>query len=233
MGNPTTLRAIQLVQLPYSVKPILDITDSLLTSSTNPYKMRRFEDITHISVHHSAVEGGTPEGYARAHVNTNGWGGIGYHIVIKGDQIYQTNDLLTFSYHTSSNNAYTVGISVSGDLSKRNLTSQERECLYAAIMTVRSLFNIPVENVMGHNEYPNNNTACPCISMNQVRADLKDLDMKLKYMGSSESKRKNAYAIANQILYMYNMAQGSDGNAEWALNKIIQLEPKMKELGLL
>lgn len=221
--------------LPFEVKPILDITDTLPSKLPDPEPYRTKEQITHIAVHHSAVEGGAIQGYADYHVNTLKWAHIGYHTVIKGDQIYQTNDLLTFSYHTSSNNAYTVSVSVSGDLSKRPLTDAERNCLYATILTLMDIFNIPAANVWGHNEYPGNNTACPCIDMNQLRSDIKNIQMKMQQQDTWEEKMKNVAAIINQINYLTNLIKQGEqnGNAVWALNSFQDVARMMKDKHLL
>ncbi|OXM83957.1 peptidoglycan recognition protein family protein [Paenibacillus rigui] len=235
------LRHIQATALPFSVKPFIDITDTLPSRTPDPEPRRTKDQITHISIHHSAVEGATIESYANYHVNTLGWAHIGYHFVIKGDQAYQTNDLSTFSYHTSSNNSYTVSVSISGDLSKRPLSEVERNNLYAVILTYMSLFNIPVENVLGHNEYPSNNTSCPCIDMVQVRNDIRTLQNKISYTNSPQYAQERAFKIANQILFFYNLAQGknpdgtaaSPGNIEWGKNVLLELDPFMTEKGLL
>jgi len=221
--------------LPFSVLSIQDITDTLTSRSPDPETPRTPEQITHIAVHHSAVEGGTIKGYADYHVNTLKWAHIGYHAVIKGNQIYQTNDLLTFSYHTSSNNHYTVSVSVSGDLSKRPLTDDERNCLYATILTYMDIFNIPVENVLGHNEYPSNNTACPCISMDQVRKDIKTIQMKMLQQNTWSAKMKNVADIVNQINYLTDlMKKGeNDGNAVWAANAFGDVADIMRSKHLL
>lgn len=231
-----SLRNIQLITgLPFEVNPIQDITDTLPNRSPDQEPYRTKEQITHISIHHSAVEGGTIQGYANYHVNTLKWSHIGYHTVIKGNQIFQTNDLLTFSYHTSSNNHYTVSVSVSGDLSKRRLTNDERDCLYATVLTYMDVFNIPVENVLGHNEYPGNNTACPCIDMNQLRQDVKTIQMKMQQINTWESKMKNVDAILNQISYLTDLMKAGekDGNAVWAVNAFMDVADMMRSKHLL
>lgn len=221
--------------LPFSVLPIQDITDTLASRSPDPETPRTPEQITHIAIHHSGVEGGTITGYANYHVNTLKWAHIGYHTVIKGNQIYQTNDLLTFSYHTSSNNHYTVSISVSGDLSKRPITEDERNCLYATVLTYMDLFNIPVENVLGHNEYPGNRTACPCIDMALVRQDIKTIQMKMKQQESWTTKMKTVEGIINQINYLTGLMKlgENDGDAKWALNAFNDVADMMRSKHLL
>lgn len=228
-----SLRNVQAIpDLPFNVNPFIDITDQL-PIRPDPNAPRTPEQITHISVHHSAVEGGTIQGYADYHVKTLGWAHIGYHMVIKGDQVYQTNDLLTFSYHTASNNSYTVSVSVSGDLSKRPLSEVERNALYAVILTYMDVFGIPVENVWGHNEFPQNATSCPCIDMVKVREDIRAIQLLMQRKKSRPTQLEKAYAVANQVTYLYGLAKQRDGDGEWALGQLVQVEDIMKSKGLL
>lgn len=232
-------RNIQLTTgLPFNVKPIIDITDQLPSRSPDPETPRTPDQITFISVHHSGVEGGSPRSYADYHVNTRKWYHIGYHAVVEGDQIYQTNDLMTFSYHTSGNNHYTVSVSVSGDFTKRALTDVERNCLYGTIITYMEMFNVPVENVLGHHEYPGNETTdCPGFSMEQVRSDIRAISNQMKYAKSPQSAQTTAFKIANQILWLYNLAQGKNadgtpatpGNMAWATQMLLKMEPFMND----
>jgi hypothetical protein len=236
------MRNVSLVtDLPFNVPQIIDITDTLPSRTPDPETPRTPEQITHIAVHHSAVEGATIQSYANYHVNTNKWYHIGYHTVIKDGVPYQTNDLLTFSYHTSGNNHYTVSVSISGDLSKRPLSEPERNALYAVILTYMELFNIPVEHVLGHNEYPGNSTSCPCIDMHKVREDIRTIKQQMEYKKTPEHGKATAFKIANQILYMANMVQGklSDGTQadagqiEWATQMLLSLEEFMNAKKLL
>ena len=242
-----SLRNIQLVAgLPYNVPEIEDITDELpkkqswdtLPKKQNIIKgkwdgtyhigLRKPEDIDTIVVHHS----GSPEGTLQAHAGSHSrnWGaGIGYHISIDNGRIYQVNDLLTFSFHVGDHNTYTVGIEVNRDISKRELTSQERELLYAAILTVKSL--LPIKHILGHNEL--NKTACPCTSMNRIREDIAKLEMGMQRNNTKAARLERAYSVANQSTYMYDLAKGNDGNAEWAMNWLDEVYDIMKERGLL
>lgn len=215
------LRNIKCVDgLPFSVKPFIDITDSLPYRSPDPETPRTKEQIKRISIHHSAIEGASIESYANYHVNTLGWAHIGYHFVVKGEQAYQTNSLNTFSYHTSSQNYDTVSVSVSGDLSKRGLTDAERNNLYAVILTYMDLFDIPVENVLGHKEFAGNQTSCPCLDMNKIRYDIKTLHMKLSQNSTWAAKIGKVSEFVNEVNYLTDMIKRgeNDGNANWALN---------------
>jgi len=217
---------------PFNINPYKDITDTLPTLLPDTEPIRTPEQITHISVHHSAVEGGTIQGYADYHVNVLKWHHIGYHLVIKGDQTYQVNDLLTLSYHTSSNNGYTIGISVSGDLSKRPLSEVERNNLYAAILTVMDLFKIPSENVKGHNEYPENNTSCPCIDMNKVRSDISNLQMQMKAVSDPTKIMDKCYRGTNQHIWLFNEYKKDPIANKWLEPKLLQLNEWMDGMNM-
>ena len=228
-----TMRNIAAIpDLPFNVKPFIDITDTLPSRTPDPEPYRSPDQITHISVHHSAVEGGTIQGYANFHVNTLKWSHIGYHMVVKGDQIYQTNDLLTFSYHTSNNNDYTVSVSVSGDLSKRSISDDERKCLYAVILTYMSLFNIPVQNVWGHNQFPDNNTSCPCIDMDKVRDDIAKLHLQMKAAVDPQKIRDQCYKATAQHNWLYAQYQKDPAANKWLEPHLLSLYEVMKERGL-
>lgn len=222
--------------LPFAIKPWIDITDTLISKSPDPEPVRTLEQITHLSIHHSAVEGATIESYANYHVKTNGWYHIGYHNVIKLDQLYQTNDWFTKSYHTSSNNGYTLSCSVSGDLSKRPLSEVERINLYAWALTCLDIFpNLKVENILGHNEYPDNKTACPCIDMSKVREDITKLQISLNVSETWEARKLKLGNINNQINYMDGLILKGEGNgdASWALHWKEQVYEIMKSQKLL
>lgn len=229
------MRNVTMVKdLPFKVKESQDITDTLVRNDKGDWEPDRTPDqIKRISIHHSAVEGGSPESYAKYHVQTLGWRSIGYHICIVGDKILQTNDLMSFTYHTSSNNFDTVSVSISGDLSKRDITTDERNCLYAVIITYMKLFNIPIENVLGHREFSNNNTTCPAIPCDQVREDIKNILMKMERDNTIEAQIERCFAVKNQSEFMYNKAKQNDGDGVWARTWLDRVHSIMKDQGLL
>lgn len=91
---------------------------------------KRKGEITHRAWHHSLtlthLKGSTAVGFANTHVNTNGWPGIGYHLVIEPKNIVMTpkgaraqivyaNDISLKSYHVGNSNDFALGICVAGD----------------------------------------------------------------------------------------------------------------------
>ncbi|MDQ1301569.1 MAG: hypothetical protein QG637_1491, partial [Chloroflexota bacterium] len=143
---------------------IKDVTDDLLKHAINRYLTRATDKITHITIHHSAAPGNVAiETIARYHVNTYNWPGIGYHFCVGPDgTIYQVNKLETISYHASDSNGYTVGICLEGDFRKGVIPTpaQLQNAAHLAAWLATKL-HIPVDNIMGHKEFPANPTECP------------------------------------------------------------------------
>ncbi|MBS4198627.1 LysM peptidoglycan-binding domain-containing protein [Bacillus sp. FJAT-49732] len=80
--------------------------------------------------HHSLtlkhLGGSDAASFANFHVNTNGWPGIGYHLVIEPKNIIQTakgprarivyaNDVSLLTYNVGNSNDFAVGVCVAGD----------------------------------------------------------------------------------------------------------------------
>lgn len=166
---------------------------------------RNPEDIDTIVVHHSGPPEGTLESHARTHGRKWG-GGIAYHVGIDKGRIFQLNDLLTFSYHVGNHNTYTVGIMVNADLSKREMTSQERELLYGAIMSVKAV--LPIKHILAHNEL--GATACPCTSINLIRNDIQSLEEQLIYTESPANLNADSFAIVSRANDLYAKAVNKD-----------------------
>lgn len=138
------------------VKPE-NITDQLTKSGS--YQKRSLNDITDITVHHSASLNGEPEAYARHHVYNNGWPGIGYHYVIQPDgKIYQVNELDSVSYHNGYNNTNAIGICLTGNF---NIEDPKKAQLVSLRKLIRNLkIKIPsIKYVVGHKQVTS--TSCP------------------------------------------------------------------------
>lgn len=242
------LRNITLIPtMPYSVPPIEDITDRLPkrgsweTMKGKKYTIkntwdgktyhtgfRKPEEIDTIVIHHSGPPEGTLESHASYHAKK--WGaGISYHVVIDQGRIKQVNDLLSFTYHAAGHNTYTVAIMVNRDLSKGDLTSQERELLYAAILTVKSI--LPIKFIKGHNELCP--TACPCTSLNKIREDVAALEHRMTYKDTDADKVARATAVFARISDLWGKASKDGPYRKMALQDLLILEPYMREKGLL
>ncbi|MFK7695667.1 peptidoglycan recognition family protein [Paenibacillus sp. HJGM_3] len=247
-----SLRNISLVAgLPFNVPPIEDITDQLprhkkYTWETYPkeriirgvnkggyfapgFRPLEGEEVDTIIVHHSGPPaGGTIQGHANYHVNTHGWAGIGYHIVIDNGRIFQTNDLMSMTFHCGGHNTYTVGICVNADLSQREITSRERELLYAAILTVKSLLSI--KDILGHNQL--NDTLCPATSMEQIRGDIAKLELQMKAAVDPAKVAHKCYVATEQHRWLYSQYAADPKGQKYLEPHLLELYEMMKERGL-
>jgi N-acetyl-anhydromuramyl-L-alanine amidase AmpD len=137
---------------------IEDIIRLLPKNTKRHYGKRKLWQINTIVVHHSAIDGFNAFDYARWHIK-RGWPGIGYHFVIDRDgKVEQTNELTTLSYHVKGYNTQSIGISMSGNLSKHPATKAQMDALIKLIKKLKKDFNTPLL-VKGHGELTR--TECP------------------------------------------------------------------------
>ena len=142
--------------------PIQDVIDELPKHPTKRYSTRHEEDITHIAIHHSAVDPSVSvEQIAHYHVEDLDWPGIGYHFDIAADGIiYQTNELITISYHARDANAYALGICFAGDFTSVIPTEAQLRSGGHLVAWLMQELNISLDHVQGHKFYVPS-TACP------------------------------------------------------------------------
>lgn len=165
--------------------------------------------------------------------------GFPYHVWIRNGIVYLCNDLTVKTYGVSSNNGYTVHISVSGNYKDYDvLTDADRNALYVAILAVKQA--LPDCTVIrGHNEF--DDTKCPGFMMEAVRRDVETIEQRIKFEQSDAAYSEAAYQVANQILYMYGMAKGKNadgtaansGQVAWAKRELFDLRPYMQSRKLL
>ena len=123
------------------------------------YERRQPEAIDQVIIHHSATTTGTPEAYARYHVDERGWPGIGYHFVIqKNGTVYQTNRLDTVSYHASGQNHRSVGICLTGNYDKELPPKPQQQATVRLIQRINDELGKPLR-IAGHNAYAEK--SCP------------------------------------------------------------------------
>lgn len=125
--------------------------------------METKEDIV---LHHSLTKmnfaGSNAEGYARYHVHSLGWPGIGYHFVIEKDGVVKwCHSINVSSYHVGKFNTQAVGICLSGDFRTEQPTSSQKAALVSLVAALkRDLPNY--KRTLGHSDYPGyEKKACP------------------------------------------------------------------------
>lgn len=238
------------------IPQIIDITDELpkLQQRGKPegwdglVSPRRLEALTDIVWHHSAVflsDNGTPEKHANNHIRA-GEGGCPYHFILMGEQWYQCNDLLTFTYGVRSNNYQTVHLCVEGRYSPLRdkdtgvtikpadeLTDSQKRAMIALELTLRPLLPSYTKS-NGHNYYVS--TECPGYSMTRFKEEVLTFENTLNSPSKTWQSRLDKVAeLANQYNYMKDLIEKGpqDGNAQWAVNQLLEVRNVLIERGLL
>jgi hypothetical protein len=230
------------IQKGLNLPQIQYIYDSLPKSSVvGPWSKRTANSITEIVVHHSG-DTGTIVNEAKYHINNRGWHTISYHVSIDRGGIFQLNDLLSVTSHAKGSNAYSIGVCINWNLTLRPPTAFEYNALMGVIMALKALF--PNAKVSGHNEIGKRygyGTACPVISMNELREDIMSAEQEMEHAEAPQKQDEIAYRMANHILYLQNMSRGKTSKGEaatpeqskWALAQLLKMEPEFRRLGFL
>lgn len=214
-----------------------NMIDSLPNHPTKKYPMRSMSGVDTFTFHHMASEAPLLN-QANFHITGRYWARIGYHIVIWGNRIIQTNYLDTQSNHCSGYNHRAIGIAVLADFSKRPMTSMEKELSSVVLAALNAM--LPGREIKGHKEC-GVKTACPVVSMDMIREGVMTLEQEMEQAEAPQKQDEIAYRMANHILYLQNMSRGkkSDGSAatpeqsKWALSQLLKMEPEFRRLGFL
>lgn len=159
IGVLTLLFIVLLIALKSRNIRIIDQYSTLMRSSSKKYPTRTLAIINKIVVHHSASIGQYAADYARYHVQSKGWAGIGYHFVIeKNGDIIQGNPLRNVSNNVAGENRRSIGICLSGDFTKEQPSSQQLKSLAQLIKYLRKQLPQSLE-VYGHRDF--GQTSCP------------------------------------------------------------------------
>ena len=140
-----------------------NVVDRLQQHPTERYTTRPLDAIRQICIHHSAVSGATTaEIIAKYHVEEHGWPGIGYHYYIRPDgSIQQTQRLETVSWHVSKHNDASVGVCLAGDFTYSPPSQVQVDSAARLVAWLMQERGVVEANVMGHKEFPDNDTSCP------------------------------------------------------------------------
>jgi N-acetylmuramoyl-L-alanine amidase len=131
-----------------------DVRNSLARHATKRYVNKGAASKTDIAIHHSLTKTGSAEAYARYHVDSLGWPGIGYHFVIEQDgTIKWCHDLGVVSYHVGNSNGFALGICLTGDFRTQEPTAAQEVSLRNLVAALKA--ELPnLKQVRGHNEFP-------------------------------------------------------------------------------
>lgn len=155
--------------------PISIIVYKLKRHWWKQYDSRDTDDIDLVIIHHSATTSGSAEAYARYHVESNGWPGIGYHYVIsKEGKIEQTQFLKTVSYHTSGQNTRSVGICLTGNYDTQQPPSVQLESCIKLIRYLEGKLGKRLA-IEGHNEHSSKSCPGGNIDVNEIENRVRNI----------------------------------------------------------
>lgn len=147
----------------------IDLRDSIPGDSYNFSWTRPLSLVNYLAIHHTAApDTQTPEQIANFHINSNGWGGIGYHFLIAKDgTVYYVGDISTARANVANLNDQVIGICLIGNFtSGRVPTSEQLDSAHKLcdffIGSYPDLSNVTGwDDVKGHKELPGQATTCP------------------------------------------------------------------------
>lgn len=158
---------------------------------------RAIEAIKNVAWHYSGVmrsNGSFITNHESWWRNGLGWLRGGYHFYIDKDgNIYWNYDLTTRSNGVANNNQYTVNICVEAGSASDYTPEQEKARQELTLWLLDILPNVQPENVLGHREFPGQNTSCPGYStaqMNEFRRQLAKGNKNVKTQTTKAPKEK-------------------------------------------
>lgn len=147
----------------------VDLRDPIPGDSYNWSWVRPLNQVNYLAIHHTAgPDTQTPDQIANFHINSNGWGGIGYHFLVdKNGIVYYVGDISTARANVANLNDQVIGICLIGNFTAgrvpTNIQIDAAHNLcdffinnYPALTNVSSW-----DDVRGHKELPGQSTACP------------------------------------------------------------------------
>ena len=137
----------------------------------NPFQTRKTSDITHIAIHHSATQSGTTAAFENHWRNVNGWRNGGYtYVILRSGDVEHNYPETVVTNGVKGHNHYVLNICVVGS---GQFTYKQEETLLELLTTLMARHQISASNVMGHNEFSGNATACPGRNMDALRQRLR------------------------------------------------------------
>jgi len=123
--------------------------------------MEPLKEINFIVIHHSQREIDSPRQIRKRHLE-RGWEDIGYHYLIgKKGKLYRGRSIRFIGAHVLGYNKNSIGICLIGDLDKSIPTRKQLKSLIKFLGKISKKYKIPIENILGHREFPNVTKTCP------------------------------------------------------------------------
>jgi hypothetical protein len=156
-----------MVSVPSLGNKFVDYRDRIPGDSYSWSWERPLSEPIYIAIHHTAGPSSqTPDQIASYHVNSLGWGGVGYHFIISSNgTVYYVGDLTTARANVLNMNNLVIGICLVGNFMNGAIPT-ENQLNTCNLLCAQLLFNTPQlsgidgwEDVKGHKEL--SSTACP------------------------------------------------------------------------
>lgn len=157
------------LSIPSLGNKFVDIRETIPGDSFNWSWVRSLSQVNYLAIHHTAgPDTQTPDQIANFHIQSNGWGGIGYHFLIgKDGTVFYVGDISTARANVANINEQVLGICLIGNFtsgrvpSNAQLDSAHNLCEFF-IGSYPNLSNVDSwDDVKGHKELPGQSTVCP------------------------------------------------------------------------
>ena len=142
--------------------------------------MEKLEKVEYIIVHHSRRTYDCHTFIKIRHRFLRGWEDTGYHLLIGNKicgegKISSGRSLEYQGAHAFGYNRNSIGVCVVGDYDKNEPTLKQFSALIELLKDLCKKYNVPYDNVIGHNEIPGCIKTCPGknINMHDVRKFIK------------------------------------------------------------
>ena len=156
------------LDIPSLADKFIDLRDSIPGDSYNFSWVRPSSQVNYLAIHHTAApDTQTPNEIANFHINSNGWGGIGYHFVIsKEGVVYYVGDISTARANVANLNEQVIGICLIGNFTSIEPSAEQVDsCGKLCDFFINNYPDLPNidswDDVRGHKELPGQSTACP------------------------------------------------------------------------
>lgn len=193
----------------------IDYRTPILGDSFNWHWVRPLSQPQYLAIHHTAgPDTQTPDQIAAYHVNSRGWGGVGYHFLIaKNGTVYYVGDLTTARAHVYNYNHLAIGICLIGNFTAGKMPSTD-QIQSAHLLCVKLLFQTPElsnvngwEDLVGHKQFAA--TACPGDNWPQIRQKI------ITGIGVSPDDSKRLTQIAELYRVILGREPDQDGLNSW------------------
>ena len=112
------------------------------------------------------------------------WGtGIGYHYVVLEDGTIQKGRWVDYpGAHVKGHNSYTIGVCRIGGMDEfgneiEDCTPDQDRSIVVLSSLLINMYNLRVDDVLGHYEFPEVHKSCPLCDMGWIRSEIENFDV--------------------------------------------------------